>query len=294
MPDRPKDLAAENAALRRTLRAEVAQRKRLQKEFGQETARRGTAEAMLAETQSHERAASDILRVISGSPTATQPVFDAIAERALRLCEGAQSAVLTFDGKLVHLVALANVNPAGSDALRLIAIALRLCGADSSAKNLGYALGTAEYLVKPLDRDRLVDVIRRHRPGRPILVVDDEAEQRRLLRRILEHEGYAVVEADNGHAALDRLREGTPAVILLDLMMPVMDGFEFLVERDREQAWRGIPVIVLTARDLSADDRERLRGSVARVLQKGAHAREALLAEVPALVAASMGRRAGR
>ena len=138
-------------------------------------------------------------------------------------------------------------------------------------RNLGYALGAAEYLVKPLDRDRLVEVIRRHRPERPILVVDDEAEQRGLLRRILEREGYAVVEADNGQAALDRLRDGTPAVILLDLMMPVMDGFEFLVERDREEAWRGIPVIVLTARDLSAEDRERLHGSVARVLQKGAH-----------------------
>ena len=121
--------------------------------------------------------------------------------------------------------------------------------------------------------------------------MEDDASLRELLRRMLEREGYTVVEADNGQAALDRLREGTPGVILLDLMMPVMDGFEFLVERRREEAWRGIPVIVLTARDLSAEDRERLNGSVTRILQKGAYSHEALLAEVRALVAASVGQR---
>ena len=76
-------------------------------------------------------------------------------------------------------------------------------------------------------------------------------------------------------------------------MMPVMDGFEFLAELRREDAWRGIPVIVLTARDLSAEERERLNGSVARILQKGAYGQEALLAEVRRLVAASVGRAKG-
>jgi CheY-like chemotaxis protein len=77
---------------------------------------------------------------------------------------------------------------------------------------------------------------------------------------------------------------------LLDLMMPVIDGFEFLAELRREEAWRDLPVIILTAKDLSAEDRERLNGSVARILQKGAYGREALLAEVRALVAASVRR----
>jgi DNA-binding response OmpR family regulator len=127
-----------------------------------------------------------------------------------------------------------------------------------------------------------------------VLIVEDDTALRELLRRMLEREGYAVLEAEHGRAALDRLRDGTPGIILLDLMMPVMDGFEFLVELRREDAWRGIPVIVLTARDLSAEERERLNGSVTRILQKGAHGREALLAEVRALVAASVGRRAGQ
>jgi CheY-like chemotaxis protein len=158
-------------------------------------------------------------------------------------------------------------------------------------RNLGYALGAAEYLTKPIDRERLLAVLARYRRDLPVLVVEDDAPLRELLRRMLEREGYTVVEADNGRAALDRLREGTPGAILLDLMMPVMDGFEFLAELGHEDAWGRIPVIVLTARDLSAEDRERLNGSVARILQKGAYSHEALLAEVRALVAASVGRR---
>ena len=158
-------------------------------------------------------------------------------------------------------------------------------------RNLGYALGAAEYLTKPIDRERLLAVLARYRRDRPVLIVEDDAPLRELLRRMLEREGYAVVEAEHGRAALDRLREGAPGVILLDLMMPVMDGFEFLAELRREDAWRGIPVIVLTARDLSAEERELLNGSVARILQKGAYGQEALLAEVRGLVGAAVGQR---
>ena len=105
-------------------------------------------------------------------------------------------------------------------------------------KNLGYALGAADYLTKPIDRERLVTVLRQHRRDRPVLVVDDDAEVRRLLRRMLEPEGYTVVEAENGRAALGHLRDVSPSVILLDLMMPEMDGFEFVAEFRRHEAWR--------------------------------------------------------
>jgi GAF domain-containing protein/DNA-binding response OmpR family regulator len=154
-------------------------------------------------------------------------------------------------------------------------------------RNLGYALGAADYLTKPIDRERLVAVLRRYRRDLPVLVVDDDAGFRDLARRTLEREGYTVVEADNGRAALGRLRETTPGVVLLDLMMPEMDGFDFVAEVRADPAWRALPIVVITAKDLSAEDHERLNGSVARILQKGALSRETLLGEVRDLVAAS-------
>ncbi len=158
-------------------------------------------------------------------------------------------------------------------------------------KNLGYALGAADYLTKPIDRERLVTVLDKHRRDLPVLVVDDDATVRQLLRRMLESEGYAVIEAENGRAALGALSDGRPSVILLDLMMPEMDGFEFVAELRRHEPWRAIPVIVVTARDLSHEDRERLNGYVQKILQKGTHGRDELLAEVRELVAASVARR---
>jgi len=161
-------------------------------------------------------------------------------------------------------------------------------------KNLGYALGASDYLTKPIDRERLVSILREHRRDLPVLVVDDDLEVRQLFRRILEPEGYTVVEAENGREALDRLRDVSPSVILLDLMMPVMDGFEFVAEFRRHEPWRAIPIVVVTAKDLSHHDRERLNGHVQRVLQKGAYGREQLLAEVRELVTASVTRRRPR
>jgi GAF domain-containing protein/DNA-binding response OmpR family regulator len=161
-------------------------------------------------------------------------------------------------------------------------------------KNLGYALGASDYLTKPIDRERLVAVLRQHRRDLPVLVVDDDVEVRQLFRRMLEPEGYTVVEAPNGREALERLRDMSPSVILLDLMMPEMDGFEFVAEFRRHEPWRAIPIVVVTAKDLSPDDRARLNGYVERILQKGTHGREQLLAEVRELVAASVTRRRPR
>ena len=158
-------------------------------------------------------------------------------------------------------------------------------------KNLGYALGASDYLTKPIDRERLVTVLRQYRRDRPVLVVDDDAGVRQLLRRMLEPEGYTVIEAENGRVAFERLREISPSVILLDLMMPEMDGFEFVGEFRRHEAWRTIPIVVVTAKDLTHEDRDRLNGSVQRILQKGTHGRDQLLAEVRELVAQSVARR---
>jgi PAS domain S-box-containing protein len=157
-------------------------------------------------------------------------------------------------------------------------------------KSLGYALGAADYLTKPIDREQLVAVLRKYHPHRSVLVVDDDLAMRDLIRRILESEGYVVVEAENGRVALDRVRDEKPGLILLDLMMPETDGFEFIDEFRRHDAWRGIPIVVVTAKDLSVEDRRRLNGYVERVLQKGALSREALLRDVRDLVAESLAR----
>jgi CheY-like chemotaxis protein len=124
-----------------------------------------------------------------------------------------------------------------------------------------------------------------------VLIVDDDAVLRQLLRRMLEPEGYVVVEAENGRVALERLHDVSPSVVLLDLMMPEMDGFEFVTEFRRHETWRAVPIVVITSRDLSREDHERLNGYVQKILQKRAHGRDQLLTEVRELVATSVARR---
>jgi PAS domain S-box-containing protein len=158
-------------------------------------------------------------------------------------------------------------------------------------KNKGYALGAAEYVTKPIDRDRLRALLARFcEPGaeKRALVVEDDEDTRRWLHHALEREGWQVGEATNGREALARLAEAPVDVILLDLMMPEMDGFEFLAERRQNQALVRIPVIVVTAAELTADDRRRLNGGVLHVLQKSGLTRDQLLGELRELVAQSL------
>ncbi len=138
-------------------------------------------------------------------------------------------------------------------------------------RNLGHALGAAEYLTKPIDSKRLAAVLEKYGgdgPGRAALVVDDDPRIRQMLRRGLERAGWSVMEAENGRVALSRVNETTPDLLLLDLMMPEMDGFELLETLREREAWREIPVVVVSAKDLTPEDRARLNGGVARVVEK--------------------------
>jgi two-component system, NtrC family, sensor kinase len=137
-------------------------------------------------------------------------------------------------------------------------------------KNRGYALGAADYLVKPVDRSKLVETLRNicgATVGRALLVDDDEMV-RRSVRQALEPLGWKVTEAENGRAAVDSLIAAQPDVIILDLMMPTMDGFEFMDELRGRPDWKDVPVVVITAKDLTDEDRNRLNGGVERVIQK--------------------------
>jgi PAS domain S-box-containing protein len=155
-------------------------------------------------------------------------------------------------------------------------------------KNMGYTLGASNYLTKPVDRERLVTVLREHASALPpfrVLVVDDEPVMRKMLRRMLENEGWDVSEAENGRVALERVVENPPRLIILDLIMPEMDGFQVMVQLRENEVTRSIPVVVITAKDLTAEERRRLNGCVEKILQKQAYSREALLAQVRQLVA---------
>jgi signal transduction histidine kinase/CheY-like chemotaxis protein len=135
----------------------------------------------------------------------------------------------------------------------------------------GIALGAAGYLTKPIDRERLHRLVTRFRapvPPTRVLLVEDDAVQRERMRGWLEGPQWAVREAADGREALDRLQQGKPDVILLDLMMPEMDGFAVVAALQKEAAWRDIPVIVITSLDLDAKDRERLNAGVQFVLVK--------------------------
>src|SRR5262245_8503717 len=156
-------------------------------------------------------------------------------------------------------------------------------------KNMGYALGAADYLTKPIDWDRLAALLQKYRCAHPpctVLVVEDDIDTRDMLRRMLTREGWAVTEATNGRVALEQVAASQPELILLDLMMPEMDGFAFIETLRQQDAWRSIPVVVVTAKDLTLEDRRRLNGYVERILQKGAYSREELLREIHNLVAA--------
>jgi signal transduction histidine kinase/CheY-like chemotaxis protein len=135
----------------------------------------------------------------------------------------------------------------------------------------GMTLGAVGYLTKPIERDRLVHLMRRFRaPAGPtrVLVVEDDALQRERICSWLEPPQWLPVEAENGRLALDRLKESQPDVILLDLMMPEMDGFQLVAELQKHPTWRRIPVIVVTARDLTVEERAQLNSGIETVLTK--------------------------
>jgi len=155
--------------------------------------------------------------------------------------------------------------------------------------SLAGALGAAAYLTKPVDRDTLVAAVRESR-DRPesartgtVLVVEDDASARDLLRRTLEREGYTVVEAADGGEGIERLRASRPKLVLLDLLMPRMDGFAFLEALRSREEWRAIPVVVVSAKTVTEHDRERLR-TAAGILQKGSYTSRDLLQAVGAVV----------
>ncbi len=161
-------------------------------------------------------------------------------------------------------------------------------------KQVGFALGASDFLVKPVERERLMNVVKKFHSaarrgaadatGEQVLIVEDDPDIRLLLSRTLTKEGWQVCEAGNGRVALELLAHHRPALVLLDLMMPEVDGFEVISRMRAHNEWRTIPIIVITARELSEEERRFLDANVSRTLRKAAQSREDLLRELQSLM----------
>jgi PAS domain S-box-containing protein len=155
----------------------------------------------------------------------------------------------------------------------------------------GFSLGAAEYLLKPVDRDVLVQVMQRvirsnaqeHR-GRSVLVIDDDPVVLELMDAVLRPEGFEILKAADGGQGLQIARERNPALVVLDLLMPEMNGFEVVDEMHGSPKTAGIPIVVLTNRSLSREEKNRLNGRIMAIRQKSEFNRTDFVAQVRSLL----------
>jgi hypothetical protein len=207
----------------------------------------------------------------------------------LEMARRLKPAVITLDVMMPSLDGWAVLNALKADPATADIPVVMLTIVDD--KNMGFALGAADYFTKPIDWQRLAGVLHKYRKpaaSQTVLVVEDDERTREMLRRTLEKEGWQVREAANGRLGLEQLSHGASALILLDLMMPEMDGFGFMQELRKRPDCAQVPVIVITAKDLTEEDRRRLSGEVARILGKDSTSREQVVAEVRQLLTRQM------
>ena len=149
--------------------------------------------------------------------------------------------------------------------------------------DLGFSLGATDYLTKPVNWNQLSSILKKHQiqsNSESIMIVEDDEITRDMLRKSLESNNFKVKSAINGKEALEKIKMAKPGLIILDLMMPEMDGFEFSEKLRENKDWLDIPVVVITAKDLTKEDHSRLKGNVEAIMQKGSYSKKELLAEV--------------
>lgn len=160
-------------------------------------------------------------------------------------------------------------------------------------QNLGYALGAAEYLLKPFQAKQLGVILDKYKPditSNLILIVEDDSDIREMLCRQLKKQNWDVIEAENGIQALMKLKDHSPAIIISDLMMPEMDGFELVHQLRQHGQWRAIPIVILTAKEITAEEHQKLNGGVIKIFKKGSYQSLDLLSEVNNLLRKAIAR----
>jgi len=196
-------------------------------------------------------------------------------EEGLRLAHKLRPAAITLDVMMPDMDGWSVLRALKADPVLHDVPVVMLTMVDDKSK--GYSLGATDYLTKPVDRNQLHNTLARYyTPDEScsVLLVEDDLATREVMARTLEKSEWQVNEASNGREALDQLAREKPRLILLDLMMPVMDGFDFLLEMRANAEWQDIPVIVLTAKDLTDEDRRILSGRVEQIIEKGARAHD--------------------
>ena len=155
----------------------------------------------------------------------------------------------------------------------------------------GFSLGAADYLLKPVDREVLARVMQRvvrsharDQRGRSVLVIDDDPVILELMEAVLRPEGFEVLKAKDGRHGLQIARERNPDLVVLDLLMPEMNGFEVVDEMHGSPETASIPIVVLTNKSLSREEKDRLNGRIIAIRQKGEFHREDFVAQVRSLL----------
>jgi signal transduction histidine kinase/CheY-like chemotaxis protein len=202
-------------------------------------------------------------------------------EEGLRLARELLPIAITLDVMMPEMDGWVVLERLKSDPVLHDIPVIMLTMVDDSER--GFTLGAADYVTKPVNRRRLSRILKRYscaNPPCPVLVVEDDSVTRAFMRNLLERQGCEVIEADNGRVALTMMEQTRPSIIFLDLMMPVMDGFEFADHLRVHPQWRSIPIVVVTAHDLTGEERRHLNGYVEAVIQKSGGTRDDLLKQV--------------
>jgi signal transduction histidine kinase/DNA-binding response OmpR family regulator len=208
----------------------------------------------------------------------------ATGEEGVKMARAERPDAITLDVVLPGMDGWEVLNAVRTDpALAKIPVVM-LTSSDEQSR--GFAFGAAGYLTKPLDWSRLLTTVNEcvGRSDRRMLVVEDDPATRTQIRRSLEKGGWRVDEAENGKVAIEWMKKERPSLLVLDLMMPEVDGFGVIYYMQSQDHLRTVPVIVVTAKDLTLEDRARLTNAATTIFQKGSYSRDDFVAQVRTLI----------